>query len=717
MKKYFLLASALFCGGSLFAQKLAPNAQALLHQRSAALTRGLDKAAPADTIRAFVSITGPEAIEKIQQTGAVVLSQIGESSLTVDLPTSALATLADIEEVSRVQAASRVRPLMDKARAAAGVDKAHAHTADNIWFQGKDVVIGIIDTGFEYGHIAFYDPDEKNYRVKRVWDQLGTSGRRPKDFDYGTEYTTEADILAAKYDNSATIHGTHVAGIAAGGDAKSAFYGVAPEADIVLVSYGSTDADVVNGVKYIFDYAESVGKPCVINISLGQHYGPHDGTSAVDRAYDELTGPGRIIVGAAGNEGLNKLHAGKTFTASDTQFKTMIGYETETATRKQAVIDVWGSVDGELKVKAVVVDALKGRILKETEEISSTEADSRRLELTTGTSGVEGYIYVSTEVNPVNRRPNIYVETSATTVAENRRLGIVVTGREGEEVHLWNCLYGDMLSGGKLGWTAGDTNYTVGEIGGTSKSIISAGSYNSKMYFQTVTGDIYDLNQDLLGGEHQISTFSSRGPTLDGRTKPEVAAPGALVVSAANKYAIADYSFTAGMTEDANGTSYYYDIEAGTSMSSPFVAGTVALWLQANPELTPAQVRDIINATSTGDIYTGTTLPNNTWGAGKLNAFDGLLKAIESPSAIVAPGEAQALMRVETDSRARKLRFTFAEDGEPLSVTLYNAQGRPVAECSAPHSGATLSTAHLAPGIYLVKMARHGHAHTVKIVL
>ena len=130
-------------------------------------------------------------------------------------------------------------------------------------------------------------------------------------------------MLNVVYDSSSEYHGAHTMGIAAGGDMKSKYYGVAPDADIVFVSFKSDDTNIADAIKYIFDYADKVDKPCVINMSLGQHIGPHNGTSFLDRLIDESTGPGRIIVGAAGNEGNVRLHTSKTFTADDTQLKSM----------------------------------------------------------------------------------------------------------------------------------------------------------------------------------------------------------------------------------------------------------------------------------------------------------------------------------------------------------------------------------------------------------
>ncbi len=132
--------------------------------------------------------------------------------------------------------------------------------------------------------------------------------------------------MSARVDTEGEYHGSHVAGIATGADKKSGYHGVAPDADIVFVSFGQNSVDIPNAVKYIFDYAESVGKPCVINMSLGSHMGPHDGTSTIDRFFDSVVGPGRILVGAAGNEGGKRLHVHKTFTEDDKTLKTILGF-------------------------------------------------------------------------------------------------------------------------------------------------------------------------------------------------------------------------------------------------------------------------------------------------------------------------------------------------------------------------------------------------------
>ena len=175
---------------------------------------------------------------------------------------------------------------------------------------GKDVVVGIIDVGFDYTHRNFYDTTETRYRVKRVWDQ-NASGTAPSGFNYGNELTTQSAILAALYSHNNQTHGCHVAGIAGGGGANDnntrKYRGMAPESDLVFVSTNGNSSRLYDGIKYVFAYAASVGKPCVVNLSWGGHVGPHDGTDAVDQNCDGYIlrnyPEGSLIVISAGNEG------------------------------------------------------------------------------------------------------------------------------------------------------------------------------------------------------------------------------------------------------------------------------------------------------------------------------------------------------------------------------------------------------------------------------
>ncbi len=722
MKRNLLFIAALLSVGSLFAQKLAPNAQMLLSNPEAK-ERSLFKSTSqgGEAVKVFIEIAGPEAIEKIKAQGGEVLSIISDHLITALLPIDVMRAVADLEEVKYVQAASKVRPKMDIAREEARVDLAQLEKLDTGTYTGKGVVFGLVDAGLEYGHLAFYTSDGTEHRLKRVWDQNSEMGHSPAEFGYGTEYVTEEEMLAAQYDDYTTYHATHVAGIAAGADLSSDYYGVAPGVDIVMVSYALGDVDIVNGVKYIFDYAESVGKPCVVNLSLGSHFGPHDGTSIIDRAFDEMVGPGRIIVGAAGNEGTYNLHAGKELTATDNQLKTMIGYESESSSDKRAILDIWGEENSTMKIKGVVVDVMKGTIIAETKELSSLDnnGESDELTLSTSKTGVTGYVGVAIAVDPENNRPNAYLQSQVTSMAANRRIGVVITGNDGDEIHLWNCYYGNLLNADKRGWTMGDNNCTVGEIGGTGKNVISVGAYNSRMSYTTIAGDTYSINSDLVGGANDRSLFSSLGPTMDGRIKPDVTAPGVVVSSVSRYYVIAanGADYVAQVTHGDDGKNYYYDIDVGTSMASPFVAGSVALWLQANPNLTPNDVKYIINRSSRTDEYTGEA-PNNEWGVGKIDTYAGLLIAA-NPSSIEETEAAMSLLKVSADSHAHTLRFFFADGGGEcgLNVVAYDSMGRRVADYRVDANGQVVDASELGDGLYILRAECNGVVRSVKVVL
>lgn len=717
MRKY-LLAAILLTAMPVAAQRLAPNVKSYLSDASQRDSR----TATADTLRAFIKISSDEALGQLEALGIRAKRQTSDI-LTAMLTADQLTALSTLKSVSYVQLAPQVRPLMDEARKASRANEAQsASNALGKAFLGSNVIVGIVDAGFEYAHADYLSPDGR-FRLLRVWDQNSTSmfGTTPETYGYGKEFVTETEIRQARYDTSNSFHGGHVAGIAAGGDMSQPYYGVAPEADLVFVSYREDAADITDGVRYIADYAKSLGRPCVINVSLGSHLGPHDGTSLSDRVLDNIAGEGCIVVGACGNEGEVKLHARKVLTADDATMKTGIKFSSETSRRAQ--IDIWGTAGKHLRVRGVVFDARKGSIIASTDEIDTAEPPetAQRTNFHTQDCGVEGYISLSAEVNAENNRPNVLLTTICTNVSSNRMVGIVVTGDDGTEVNMWNASYGEFV-GGKTGWTAGDTQYTVGEIGGTANDLIAVGCYQTKKTYTDVSGNTYPDASSVYPVENGgILPFSSQGPTLDGRMKPDVAAPGWIVVSAQSKYYSSFYASYAAASTTRDGETYYYDGNGGTSMAAPYVAGSVALWLEASPKLSPDDVRDIIRQTAYHDEQC-TEAISNTWGYGKLDTYAGLAAAYKKETGIArVPGESLS-SRATFDAASRSIRLTFRQEQSGVVATLYTASGmsvdRRTLQQAQPGTQITFDASHLAPGVYLLRVGgSNDEAQSFKIAV
>lgn len=711
MKKNIIIAcSLLIVSLTTTAQKLSPNTRIALAEASQGIaTKSIVKSN--ETIETFIHLNSPTAIDRIKALGGSIRSIVGDDIVTASVPLSSLTALAESDEVKYVQAASEARLLMDNARADANVNACHTGVDDKGTFTGKGVVVGIVDQGFEYAHTDFMTSDGTETRVKRIWDQNSTVGNSPSGYDYGTEYTNFDEMKAAKYDLTSSFHATHVTGIAAGADKGTSYYGVAPDADLVLVSFANANTNIVDGIKYCFDYAESVGKPCVVNISLGSHAGPHDGTSSTDLSFAQLVGPGRIIVGAAGNEGSQNLHASKTFTDTDTQMKVMFGFPNTQSSSKTTYVDMWSSVGSDISVKAVVVDALRGRVLAESPTISGTGTLQTTKYTFPEGNDVTCTVQMEAVVDPLNNRTEVFLMGRVTSIADNRKVGLVVTGASGTTVHMWNnATNGYFLDTNLNGWTSGDNACTVGELGGTAKDVITVGSYNTKDRYTTLGGETYDINTTLVGETNGISLFSSHGPTADGRMKPDVTAPGCAIVSATSLYYV---SFSSSYAAAKSGSDYY-DVNYGTSMASPFVTGTVALWLQANPTLRPEDVRNIILSSSRHDDYTGeASTTNYTWGAGKIDALEGLRQALVY-TGIEETTVTDQLLSIETDRAARSATFRFAEGSAQAHAVVYNAMGQQVASAPISVSGQTLDLSSLGEGIYIVTLKNGEHTKTVK---
>ena len=593
-----------------------------LDEKQVAEQYGLVYVDGAANVTAFVELAGDE--KALEGYGVKVQSRIG-SMLTVCIPLRSYVAFAQSGLCSWLDVGSKPQPKLENARAELGMDAIYNGVGLSRGYDGTGVVVGIIDGGFQYGHPAFFDSTGTILRIKRVWAQNDTIGTAPVGYNYGRELATESEILAAQTDNPGGFHGTHVAGIAAGCGGPDSigrrYRGMAPNADIVIVSIASLPG-IYDGIAYIRDYAASVGKPCVVNMSLGIHTGPHDGTSSLDRMMDGLHAQypeGFLVVGSAGNEGSNKLHLYKAFTAEDTTACSFVNYN---AGKVEATIDLWSTANSPFAVSVAVIDTATGDTLGRTPWYNSSAMgvydDSVYLDKTYCEFACNG-------TNPVNNRQNITLTlTNQPAASDTYRVALFLKSTAQANVHVWSDQV-TFASDGLPGMLEGNTDCTVGEIGGTANSIITVGAYTTATSWPYVGGGNLHLGIEELGN---LTYFSSHGPTLDLRTKPDICAPGQYIVSSINRYCdsyvhslyCSDYTLF-------NGDTAFYGSAQGTSMSSPATAGIMALWLQQNPQLRYDSALALIRSTGRTDSLTG-ILPatgSNLWGWGKVNPLAGLV--------------------------------------------------------------------------------------------
>ena len=315
--------------------------------------------------------------------------QVYQRVFTIDLPIIDVMALLDHENVLFLEAASRFnapRKLDDKALEKSKVPQAQSLRVPEL--KGKDVVVGIVDVGFQTTHPTFYNETGTAYRVKRFWQQKYANKMGPAPYFYGILKNSESEILAAVDDDGA--HGTHVAGIAAGSGFKSPglkYAGVAPKSDLVFVGIkyqndtigGSALGDyivannaIIDGFDYVFRYADSVGKPAVCNLSWGMHTGPHDGTSLFDLALEDLlntpnpktkVASGRALVGACGNSAQHEMHVKLDL---DNQTKATLAmdrsrnyYPTE-----NVYCDFWAEKGSQIEYQIVLIDSQDRELVK-----------------------------------------------------------------------------------------------------------------------------------------------------------------------------------------------------------------------------------------------------------------------------------------------------------------------------------------------------------------
>ena len=589
-------------------------------------------------VQAFITHDDPSCLEGLQ-----VNLRYGDVAL-VSLPARQLQQVAERRGVRQVALASRLHVDTDSARAATMTDAVQQGIGLDQAYDGSGVVLGVIDTGIDFNHLAFRD-GEGNRRIERVYCPTITDGHSvviDGDTLPGSQFINEQEIRNLTTDDPSMTHGTHTLGIA-GGTRVGPYGGMAPGAKLVAVAipYAElTDALLVLGARYIADYAKQLDLPCVISISIGDHQGPHDGTSPTARAFDEIAQQGVMIVQSAGNEANKPLHLHKDFNPSDLYSGTWVTTVMRTNSYKaQAEVDAWSSDATPFALELQLYDTRNAATrftlpLVSSDTVFVLDDDPDMSQYATGT------IDVRCGVDPINGRFHIY------SVFDTR-----MTEKRDFWVHTYRC---DTIASmdawnvdgrsqfdqmGHYNWQKGDGTYSINDIA-TGYNTISVGSYAARSWYQTVDSTVM-YSGNTLG---DIATSSSYGVLPDGRSLPIVAAPGVAVISSVSNYytSLSTWCFE---QADNDGEVYRWSNMSGTSMSAPCAAGIIALWMQACPTLTPQQVQDIIAQTSVTDEFTSQNPVR--WGAGKINALEGIKMALAMNEPPVIPGDLNGDGRVD----------------------------------------------------------------------
>ena len=618
----------------------------------------------------------------------LIVGTVRGNVLTLKVPIEMMDSMDSLPGIDYLELATKVSPNLERAVRDSRVDSVHQGVDLPTAFTGKDVLIGITDWGFDYTHPMFYDTTLVENRILAAWDQYKTIGPAPDGFTYGTEYDTPEELLDAKSDTaniySYATHGSHVAGIAAGSGAGTKYRGVAFDAQYLFATFLVDEGAVLDAFEWMYQKSLKEDKRLAINMSWGLYYfGTLDGNSLVSKAIDEYSALGVVFVTSGGNNGDANFHIKHDFN-NDT-LRSRINFVPNNAVPNQdgQSITVWGEAGKEFGIGFEVLDGvnqMRGSTNMYFAPTSIVEtlvidSDTFHFDLTLETA------------HPLNGRPHARLRIDYPP--SGNKIVLKSTAESGS-VHYWNVL--ETTTGvGNTGWdftslgagyTAGDRKYGIGEPACT-KSAISVGSHQA---------GIWNNNEFI---PFNLSGFSSQGPTLDERRKPDLTAPGSGVISSISSYT--DGGYTPVSLVEFNDREYGFIGFSGTSMASPMVAGIAALMLEANPDMTTEMVKDVLMETTRQDQYTGNVADtgSNLWGYGKVHAFQAIKRSLELLDIDELPTEPSQTL-IYPNPATDIVRFRKEVD----EVWIYNLEGKRIKpKIEVPNE---LSVSDLASGAYLL---------------
>lgn len=562
------------------------------------------------------TISASEALEK-------KWTHVAGNIYTASVALDRLELLAEEKEVESIEAGRKWYPMLDTSLSEAKIDFVHTGLGGVTARTGAGVVVGIIDFGMDFTLDDFRSPDGTT-RLAFLWDQIieAHAGEScPTNFPYGVEYTADdindalsnADPFSVvRHNPGPASHGTHVAGTAAGnGRSKDAefaegkYVGAAPGATIIFVQPNSSDqnssftdsSNVADAVAYIYEKAAELGLPCVINMSLGQNGGSHDGESLVERAIDRLLESSRrAFVSAAGNEHVWRGHASGNLAPGDTRSLSWKvgggmpvpgGGATGTGRdRTPSEMEIWYSSRDRFRVTITDPNDVSSQplepgqdpIFENLNNDTNVFVDSERFTIFNGDSRIYIQLEPSNAGNSVTR--GVWTVTVEALESTSGRFDAWIERDLRDPDN--NFADQSFFVG-----TDFDPVQTLGTPATTRRALAIAN---------------YDHRTQALNDS------SSRGPTRSNMNKPEIAAPGTEILA----------SHSLGGRPGPGGILFPMRVgKSGTSMSAPHVTGGIALLMEENSGLSSSQITKLLIATSEHpDRSHGF---DAAWGYGRLN--------------------------------------------------------------------------------------------------
>ena len=430
------------------------------------------------------------------------------------------------------------------------------------FLSGKGILLAVIDSGIDYTNRNFRNADGST-RILSLWDQTVSPDAEkgffpPEGFVTGTEFTREqinaalreADPLR-QYElvpsRDSSGHGTAVAGIAAGaaanvtgGTANNNYEGVAPESELLIVKLGTPREDsfprtteMMRAVTYVVRKAQSINRPVAINLSFGNTYGAHDGSSLLERFLDNAAEIGRtVICVGSGNEGASAGHReGRVNVGETAATELSVGaYETAFS------VQLWKTYTD---VFRITLRSPGGQ-----EFSFSTEKGG---EITWKAERTRILIYVG-EPSPYAVEQEIYFDFIPENLYISPGIWSFLIGAQEKESSFYFYLPSQAARNQNTRFFEPNPNLTL-TIPSTASKVITVGAYDST----------YDAYADFSGRGYRYAERDI-GLLAAGAAKPDLAAPG-VNITAPDIYG-GYRSFT------------------GTSFATPFVTGAAALLME-----------------------------------------------------------------------------------------------------------------------------------------